>query len=282
MTDFLPGLYVGDCLTGMRQGIRSGSVQLACADPPFNVDFDYHVEYTDNRSPVEYRAWCEEWMREVHRVLSPTGSFWLIIGNEWAADLQILAREIGFHRRATVAWYVTFGVNCAKNFSRSHVQLLYFTKHRTQFTFNADDPAVRVPSARQLIYNDKRANPKGRLPDDTWILRPQDLPDGFDWSEDVWHISRVCGSFKERAGTPNQIPQMLLGRIVRLCSNPGDLVLDPMAGSGSSLIVAKKLGRQYIGFEQSAKFAGIAEARLQAVKPGDQLDGSPPQGGMPP
>jgi hypothetical protein len=63
-------------------------------------------------------------------------------------------------------------------FSRSHTHLFYFVKDPQRFTFNADDPAVRVPSARQLVYADARANPKGWLPDNTWILRPQDLPEG--------------------------------------------------------------------------------------------------------
>src|SRR5690606_4157144 len=109
--------------------------------------------------------------------------------------------------------------------SRSHAHLLYFVKNPDEFTFNANDPAIRVPSARQLVYGDKRANPNGRLPDDTWItppvrdtlsdsvaiedtdngtpspssseqngglthegwyLRPQDVPNGFAASGDVW------------------------------------------------------------------------------------------------
>ena len=72
-------------------------------------------------------------------------------------------------------WYYTFGVNCTHKFSRSHAHLFYFVKDPAQFTFRKDEPENRVLSARQLVYADARANPKGRLPDDTWILRPQDL-----------------------------------------------------------------------------------------------------------
>ena len=97
---------------------------------------------------------------------------------------------------------------------------------------------------------DRRANPAGRLPDDTWILRPQDLPDGFRPDEDTWYFPRVCGTFKERAGWHGcQMPEQLLGRIIRACSNEGELVLDPFAGSGTTLAVAKKLGRRFLGFE---------------------------------
>src|SRR5207302_3777333 len=106
---------------------------------------------------------------------------------------------------------------------------------------------IRVPSARQLVYRDRRANAQGRLPDDTWILRPQDLPHGFDSAEDTWYFPRVCGTFKERAGFHGcQMPEQLLGRIIKASSNPGDLVLDPFAGSGSTLAAAKKLARDFL------------------------------------
>ena len=69
-------------------------------------------------------------------------------------------------------WYYTFGVNCERKFTRSHTHLLYFVKDRQDFTFRDEDLDNRIPSARELVYDDKRANPKGRLPDDTWIIRP--------------------------------------------------------------------------------------------------------------
>src|SRR5262249_2971216 len=125
------------------------------------------------------------------------------------------------------------------------------------------------------IYNDKRANPRGRLPDDTWVLRPQDLPDGFVSDEDTWSFSRVCGTFKEREGWHGcQMPEQLLGRIVRACSSPGDLVFDPFGGSGTTLAVAKKLKRHYLGCELSPEYAARIEKRLAAIRPGDPLEGT--------
>ena len=150
-------------------------------------------------------------------------------------------------------------------------------KDEKNFTFNADDPSIRVPSARALVYGDKRANPKGRLPDDTWILRPQDFQSdkyGFRPEQDTWYISRVAGTFKERQGFHGcQMPEQLLGRIIRISTNVDDFVLDPFSGSGTTLAVAKKLGRDWLGCELSEEYVKYATDRLELVEAGDPLDG---------
>jgi site-specific DNA-methyltransferase (adenine-specific) len=269
-------IHQGDCLELMRR-FDSESVDLAFADPPFNIGYEYD-QYDDRQDDEKYLDWCRRWIAEVHRVLKPTGTFWLAIGDEYAAELKVAAqREIGFATRSWVVWYYTFGVNCKYKFSRSHAHLFHFVKDPDKYTFNAEDPAIRVPSARALVYGDKRANPAGRLPDDTWILRPQDFQSdryGFTPDQDTWFFSRVAGTFKERQGFHGcQMPEQLLGRIIRASSNEGDLVFDPFAGSGTTLAVAKKLGRDFVGCELSTDYVEAATDRLQAIKPGDMLDG---------
>jgi len=287
----------GDCITELDK-LDAGCVDLAFADPPFNIGYDYD-EYDDKRSSEDYLDWSKRWMSAVIRVLRPCGAFWLAIGDEYAAEMKVIAtRELGLTCRNWVVWYYTFGVHCNSKFTRSHVHLFYFVRPGPTtkgFTFN--DSAVRVPSARQLVYADKRANPKGRVPDDTWImppennigpigpigpieakgswiLRPQDLPTGFAADSDTWYFPRVCGTFKERRGFHGcQMPEQLLGRIIKACSNEGDLVLDPFAGSGTTLAVAKKLGRNYLGFEISKEYAVQTTKRLSQIKIGDALTG---------
>ncbi len=262
-----------DCIEGMGR-LPAECIDLVFADPPFNIGYDYDV-YKDRRGADEYLTWCEQWMREACRALKANGSFWLAIGDEYAAELKVLMqRELGLHCRSWVVWYYTFGVNCKHKFNRSHAHLFHMVKDAANFTFN--DDAIRVPSARQLVYADGRANPKGRLPDDTWILRPQDLPDGFQPDDDTWYFPRVAGTFKERAGWHGcQMPEQLLGRIIRTSSNAGDIVLDPFGGSGVSLAVAKKLGRHYLGFELSPEYSQRIIDRLANVRVGDPLDGAP-------
>ncbi len=266
-------VHQGDCITGLKN-ILPGSVDMAFADPPFNIGYAYDV-YDDRKGYDSYLAWSTEWMEGVCNALKPTGAFWLAIGDEYAAELKLIAQDhLGMTCRSWVIWYYTFGVNCTRKFSRSHAHLFHFIKDSTEFTFN--DDAIRVPSARQLVYADRRANPKGRLPDDTWILRPQDVPEGFAPDQDTWYFPRVAGTFKERAGFHGcQMPEQLLGRIIRVCSNPGELVLDPFVGSGTTLAVAKKLGRHWIGFELSQDYAQQSRERIERVWEGQPLDGAP-------
>ena len=285
--DEAQGVHAGDCTKGMAK-LQEGSVDLAFADPPFNIGYDYDV-YDDRRKADDYLAWSKEWISGVIRVLKPNGTFWLAIGDEYAAELKVLCtRELGLTCRNWVIWFYTFGVHCKQKFTRSHAHLFYFVKNPKEFTFNSLE--VRVPSARELVYGDKRAHADGRVPDDTWmippalghgvvmregfVLRPQDIADRFWPESDVWYYARVAGTFNERQGFHGcQMPEQLLGRIIRACSNKGDLVLDPFAGSGTTLAVAKKLGREFLGFELSESYVKQVSARLAAIEPGDPLTG---------
>ena len=277
-------IHNGDCIEGMNS-LPEGSVDLIFADPPFNIGYKYDV-YEDKLAAEDYLKWSNDWMSAAHRTLKADGTFWLAIGDDFAAELKLEAQKIGFHCRSWVIWYYTFGVNCKYKFTRSHTHLFHFVKDQKNFTFRSEDLDNRVPSARMLVYNDKRGNPKGRLPDDTWIippgvdqtfaLRPQDLDECFQPNESDWYFPRVAGTFKERAGFHGcQMPEQLLGRIIRTCSEENEVVMDPFSGSASTLVVAKKLGREVVGFEMSEEYARAGTERLQETIVGDLLTGAP-------
>jgi SAM-dependent methyltransferase len=146
--------------------------------------------------------------------------------------------------RNWIIWHYTFGQQTKSKFARAHTHIFYFVNDKKNFTFN--EYAVRVPSDRQLIYNDRRANPVGKMPDDVW----EEFP-------------RVCGTFKERKEWhPCQMPENLLKRIIAVSSNVGDCVLDPFSGSGTTLAAAKQLSRNYVGVEISKKYVQNAKKRL--------------------
>ncbi|HET6572059.1 MAG TPA: site-specific DNA-methyltransferase [Fimbriiglobus sp.] len=256
-------IWTGDCVR-LLDRLPEGSVDLAFADPPFNIGYEYDV-YQDRRGKDEYLAWTDKWLAAVRRALKPTGSFWVAIGDEYAAEVKVRLDALGLTMRNWIVWHYTFGVNCTKKFNRSHAHIFYYVADPKQYTFHAG--AVRVPSARMTTYADRRANPVGKLPDDTWVLRPQETAEHFQPDSDTWYVSRVCGTFKERTGHPCQMPEGVLERIIRVATDEGDLVLDPFAGSGTTLAVAKRLRRRYLGIELSATYADAVQERLLTVRP---------------
>jgi len=243
----LDKVHNADCIEWLNARPEAWA-DLIFADPPFNIGYTYDV-YEDRKAYDDYYAWTESWMRACRRALKPTGTFWVAIGDEYAAEVRVIGRACGLTLRNWVIWAYTFGQNTKRKFARSHVHLFYFTADPKDFTFN--DLAVRVFSDRQREYHDKRANPKGKIPDDTWT-----------------EFSRVCGTFCEREGWhPCQMPLAVLARIIRACSGAGDVVFDPFSGSGTTLVAAKRLSRRFVGTELSAEYVEGIRRRLEAAEP---------------
>lgn len=256
--------YAGDCVAIIPEKLDPKSAHLAILDPPYNLGKNYDAY--DDRKPIdECLAWFGKRLDQVRLAMHPSGTMWVFVNDGLVSEVDVLAKFMGFHKRSRVVWYYTFGVNHAKNFTPSHTHLLRYSKSRSKFTFNPD--GIRVPSSRQLKYKDKRANPKGRLPDNTWVLFPEQIPDSFDPAGDTWLASRVCGTFNEREPhSPNQIPVPIMERIVLSTSNPGDLVLDPFMGSGSAGVAAKLHGRAYVGIDVSKTCVLESEKRIAKVQ----------------
>jgi len=247
-------LITGDCIKILAKADRPFA-DLIFADPPFNIGYKYD-KYNDKVKSKNYIAWTEDWMRACYDVLKPAGSFYIAIGDDYAANVKIIADKLGLFMRNWIIWHYTFGQQTKNKFARSHTHILYFVKDKDNFTFN--DYAIRVPSDRQLLYNDKRANPAGKLPDDVWS-----------------QFSRVCGTFKERAGWhPCQMPEMLLKRIIAVSSNPGQLVLDPFIGSGTTAAAAYQSDRDYLGIDISRDYVLKVRERLAKLKKQKRVNSS--------
>jgi site-specific DNA-methyltransferase (adenine-specific) len=236
-------ITTGDCIEHLA-AMPAGSVNLVVADPPYNIGIDYGNGSRADRLPdAAYIKWTRRWIEAAARTLAVDGSMWVICGQEYAGDHQIAMRGAGLHWRNTVTWVETFGVNCRRKFNRTSRQMFYFTKHPRRFTFNVE--ALTTPSARQIKYGDNRANPAGKLLDD------------------VWTVSRVCGTFRERVpDVPTQLPLALVRRIVRGVSRPDDMVLDPFTGSGTTGAVCMEHGRRFQGIELREEYAAIARDRI--------------------
>jgi len=242
MPSFKNKIIYSDCIEVLRK-VRRPFADLIFADPPFNIGYKYD-KYYDKVKSKNYIAWTKEWMAVCKKVLKPNGSFYIAIGDEYAANVKIIADELGLFMRNWLIWHYTFGQQMKKKFSRAHTHIFYFVKDKKNFTFN--DTTVRIPSDRQTVYRDKRANPAGKMPDDVWTAYP-----------------RVCGTFDERMNFPCQMPESLLARIIRVSSKEGNWVLDPFSGSGTTAVVAHKLKRIYTGIEISEKYVVESEKRIK-------------------
>jgi DNA modification methylase len=240
-------IHVADCVPWLEEQPPCW-VKLIFADPPYNIGVDYGRGAAADRLPERaYLRWCYSWMVECHRLLRPDGSLWVVINDEHAAEFKRLLVRAGFTVRAWIKWFETFGVynSSERNFGRTSRHLFYCTFSPTNFIFNAN--AVTRKSDRQTKYGDKRANPAGKI-----------------W-DDVWQIPRLVENAAERVpGFKNQLPLDLVRPIVACCSDPGDVVLDPFTGSGTTAEAAVELGRRYVGTEICPKNAATAERRMRA------------------
>jgi site-specific DNA-methyltransferase (adenine-specific) len=238
-----------DVLDGL-ESVRDehGPARLIFTDPPYNIGIDYgEGEHQDRLPDDEYMAWVSDWVRLCCDCLTDDGSLWVMIGDEYAADYHATLKFHGLTIRSWIKWYETFGVNCSNTFNRTSRHIFYAVKDPNSFLFDPD-PVTR-PSDRQTKYGDSRAASGGKL-----------------W-DDVWQIPRLTGTCAERIPDfPTQLPLALVEPIVLCASMPGDLVVDPFNGSGTTGVAAVRNGRKYVGIEKSESFADIADMRLRASK----------------
>ena len=249
-------VYVGDCreLLPRIPEVAGGSVDLIFADPPFNWGRAYD-EWDDKRSRAEYLEFTRAWLDLCVGALAPHGSFWVNIPDDTAAEIVVHLKDRGLHMVNWCIWHYRFGQNTKTRFINSKVHALYFARSRDERTWNPAE--ILELSDRRSIYGDPRTESK-----------KDGMPAGRRVPMDVWYgqyWSRVQGNSKERrAYHDNQLPEVYLERVVRACSNPGDLVLDPFLGSGTTGVVAHALGRRFIGTEFSRRNAKSAFERIQA------------------
>jgi|GEM_PF-620151 len=243
-------IFTGDCLELFKTQWWDSFKQkprLIFADPPYNSGVDYgNGSEADTLSPEKFVSWCAQWLAYCEATLTPDGSCWLLISDEFALEIGARFKHT-FTLANWVIWYESFGVNCVGKFNRTKRHLFHGVKNPKTAIFNED--AVTRPSDRQTKYNDARANPSGKLLDDVW----------FD-------IPRLTGTASERMPDfPTQLPLALPRRIVRCAAMPGDLVLDPFCGSGTTGAAALEYGCMFAGFELNPDFAQKAELRLKGV-----------------
>ncbi len=254
LTDPDTRVYVGDCrdVLPVIPECAAGAVDLIFADPPFNWQVKYD-KWKDGLPRDEYLAFTYRWLDACAASLAPHGALWVNIPDDTAAEIVVHLKSIGMHMVNWCVWHYRFGQNRMVSFIQSKVHALYFVKDRDSRVWNPEP--ILEPSDRATTYFDPRTHAK------------KEGVNGLRVPMDVWygkHWGRIQGNNTERREKhKNQLPEVYLERVIRSCSDEGMLVLDPFLGSGTTGVVARELGRRFIGTEYSRANAKSAFERIK-------------------
>ncbi len=249
----------GDCVEAMN-ALPEKSVDLIFADPPYNLQLgggltrpdQSRVDAVDDdwdkfASFAEYDAFTRAWMTAARRVLKDTGAIWVIGSYHNIFRVGATLQDLGYWIMNDVIWRKTNPMPNFRGtrFTNAHETMIWATRSAEQkYTFNYD--------AMKALNDDLQMRSDWTLP----ICTGSERLKGDDGSK----------------AHPTQKPEALLHRVLLATSNPGDVVLDPFFGTGTTGAVAKKLGRKFIGIEREERYINVARERIRQVKAGDAED----------
>lgn len=238
--------YLGDALD-VEEVVPENDVDLVVTSPPYNIG----KEYEEIKELTDYLEFMRQWMVAAETRLTDDGSFWLNIGFRkegdgrqyvpWEYEVYPIVRDdMDISLVQQVIWHYKAGVNCRHRFSPRKETWLYCVADLDNYTFNLD--AVRVPAKypNQKKDGELKVNPKGKNPGDVW---------------DIPKVTSGAGRAPpERTDHPAQYPEDVIERIIKVSTDPDDVVLDPFLGSGTTMKVARDLGRSCIGIELDEEY----------------------------
>lgn len=249
----LGALYDGDALAWLA-GLPEASVDLVFADPPYNAGREAWDSFASDEA---YRDWSARWLGEAARVLKPTGSLYVCGFSEVLADLKVLAAP-RFAGCRWLVWHYRNKGNLGRDWGRAHESVLHL--RREQFVLRIDE--ARVPyNAHTLRYPAHPQAESSRYGEAAYLWRPHPL--GAK-PRDVLEVPTLTNGMAEKTPHPTQKPLELVRRLVAAAAGPGELVVDPFAGSGTTFVACEALGRRWLGCEIDAGYRDLIVARLKA------------------
>ena len=249
-------LWWADCMDFLG-GLASGSARLVVADPPYAIAKD---EWDEFPSLEAYVDWCDAWLAEVHRVLTDDGTAYVCGFSEILADVKVRSARRFAGGCRWLVWAYRNKANLGSDWGRSHESILHLRKGR-RFVMNVDDVRVpynrhteRYPTRVQAISSQYGGAGARR---DRWEPHPLGAK-----PRDVLEVPVICNGMSEKTPHPTQKPEALVQTLIRASTEPGDLVVDPFAGSGTTAAVAASLGRRFAVADADPRYVGIARARI--------------------
>ncbi|MDR2423236.1 MAG: site-specific DNA-methyltransferase, partial [Prevotellaceae bacterium] len=272
--NFTNKLILGDNLIELQK-LPEKSVDLIYLDPPFFSNRTYEVIWGDDgevRSFEDrfaggidhYISWLKIRVRQMHRILKDTGSIFLHC--DWHANaeikIDILNKIFGRNNfRNEIVWCYTGGTDSKNRWQRKHDTIFFYTKSKN-YTYNGDFEEFSDNTLKRFNKEDEKGRYKinklfgGRITKTYMKKEGKRAPD-------YWYIPIVNRTFAEGIGYPTQKPEALLQRIIECCTNEGDVVLDPFLGGGTTIDVANRLNRKWIGIDQSVMAIKVSDLRLK-------------------
>ena len=249
VTDGVSTIFNGDCLDILKN-IKENSVDLIFADPPYNIGKDFGNNSDKWDSTTKYLEWCQKWINECIRILKPEGTFYFMNATQHMPFLDVyVSSKLKIVNR--IVWhYDSSGVQAKNKFGSLYEPIVMAVKDERMYKFNYQEIQVEAKTGakRKLIdYRKKVPTP----------YNTKKTPGN------VWYFPRVRYRMPEYEDHPSQKPQALMERIILASSNPGDVVLDPFAGTFTTCAVARGHGRKTIGVEMSEKYFKIGLRRLE-------------------
>jgi DNA modification methylase len=241
-------VHRGDALEVLKR-YPDNSIDLVFADPPYNLDKNYSV-YDDGLSRNAYLDWCNAWLQEYIRILKPTGSLYLLNLPHWSMyHASYLNQYLYFQN-----WIVWDALSEPRGkLMPAHYSLLFYTKSPTGFTYNHNE--MQYIDSRQYCLRGSCIH-----------RRRQAGEDHKDQLTDIWSNIHRLKHRRDRDYHPCQLPDSLMERIIRLSTREGDIVLDALAGTGTTAVVSKRLGRNYVAIDIDEAYVKIAQDKLAKVE----------------
>lgn len=242
--------------------LPENTVDLAIVDPPYNLTKVFNGTTFSKRAVTDYEAYTRKWLALIQPLIKETGSIYVCC--DWETSL-IIGRVLGefFQVRNRITWQREKGRGAAANW-KNGMEDIWFATKSDRYTFNLD--AVKI---RKKVVAPYRVNGKPKDWDETAQGNYRNTCPSNFWDD----ITIPFWSMPENTAHPTQKSEKLFTKIMLASSNPGDVVFDPFLGSGTTSVVAKKLGRKYFGIEANEQYCVWAEKRLEMAAADQTIQG---------